>query len=92
MNSPNDIAIKKPPPSTPPHMLLPQPNQSPTPSVEVKSRKSSVVATLGDHGNLVEAMSTKFTMDGVVPGPESRTVGDAAVRKVSRASVILSYP
>ncbi len=42
-----------------------------------------MAVSLGEHDNLVEAMSVKFNTDGLMqPGPESRAIGDATVRKV----------
>ncbi len=82
VNSPLGDATRKPsllPP--PPNTLHPLTSHSPTPS---RPRKSSIVPTpLGEHGgNLVNAMSAKFSLEGLMPGPDSRIVGDAAVRKV----------
>ena len=82
VNSPLGDAIKKPPLLPPPTTLHPLTSHtSLTPS---QPRKSSVVTapSLGEHRNIVDAMSAKFSLEGLAPGPDSRILGEAAVRKV----------
>lgn len=65
---------------------------SPSPSLEVKGRKQSLQVSLGEHSNLLDAMSSKFDLGSVMAGRESRTVRDAAVRKVlSLLYLLASY-